>query len=68
MEQIFAGWFPGTLKDIVPGDCKCFVKMCNTWIIIIIIIIKHQGSTLVTIDSDNYIKKLDNFLSNQSKF
>ena len=52
----------------MPGDCKCFVKMCNTWIIIITIIIKHQGSTLVTIDSDNYIKKLDNFLSNQSKF
>ena len=23
-----------TLKDIVPGDCKFFVKMCNTCIYI----------------------------------
>ena len=27
LEQIFAGWFPGTPKDIVPGDCKFSVKM-----------------------------------------
>ena len=33
MEQLLAGWFPGTLKDTVPGDCKFSVKMCNTWII-----------------------------------
>ena len=25
-----AGWFPGTPKDMVPGDRKFSVKMCNT--------------------------------------
>ena len=32
MEQILAGWFPDTPKDIVSGDCKFSVYMCYTWI------------------------------------
>ena len=31
-EQIFAGWFLGILKGMVPAECKFFVKMCNTCI------------------------------------
>ena len=48
LEQTFAGWFPGTSKDIVPGDCKFSVKMCNTWIkkIIIMTVQHHFNRTI----------------------
>ena len=32
LDQIFAGWFSGAPKDIVPGECKFFFKMQNTFI------------------------------------
>ena len=32
VKQIFAGRFPSTLKDLVPGDWNFFAKICNIWI------------------------------------
>ena len=29
--QIFGGRFPDTVCDLVPGECKVFLKMHNTW-------------------------------------
>ena len=33
MGKILVRWFPGTPKYIMPGVCKCFVKICNTQIL-----------------------------------
>ena len=48
LEQVFAGWFPGRPKDIVPLDCKFSVKMCNTWIK------KDKVNKMISIENFNH--------------